>query len=59
MKQMHCPLNGLRNIDEFVYGGEYHPDAEPTETDARACARQVFFHHNHCKHSELGRIVDV
>jgi sarcosine oxidase subunit delta len=47
MKQMHCPLNGLRNIDEFVYGGEYHPDAEPIGTDARACARQVFFHRNH------------
>jgi sarcosine oxidase, subunit delta len=21
MKQLTCPLNGLRNIDEFVYGG--------------------------------------
>lgn len=22
MKQIHCPLNGWRNIDEFVHGGE-------------------------------------
>ncbi|MCH7930099.1 MAG: sarcosine oxidase subunit delta [Proteobacteria bacterium] len=28
MKIMHCPLNGPRNISEFVYGGEVetHPD---------------------------------
>ena len=36
MKQLHCPLNGLRNIDEFVYGGEYHPDEAAAEIDARA-----------------------
>ena len=46
MKQLHCPLNGLRNIDEFVYGGEYHPDEAAAEIDARAWARQVFFHRN-------------
>ena len=22
MKQLRCPLNGLRNINEFVHGGE-------------------------------------
>ncbi|MDA8879001.1 sarcosine oxidase subunit delta, partial [Porticoccaceae bacterium] len=25
MKLLPCPLNGLRNISEFTYGGEYHP----------------------------------
>lgn len=34
MKLMHCPLNGWRNIGEFVYGGEVvaapHHEA-PTE----------------------------
>jgi sarcosine oxidase subunit delta len=33
MKQFTCPLNGLRNIDEFVYGGPVktipEPDAPP------------------------------
>ena len=30
MKLMPCPLNGLRNIDEFVYGGEVSamPDSD-------------------------------
>ncbi|NIM69102.1 MAG: sarcosine oxidase subunit delta [Xanthomonadales bacterium] len=46
MKQIRCPLNGLRNIDEFVYGGEYHPVTETADTDSRQWARQVFFHRN-------------
>ena len=25
MKILHCPLNGPRNIQEFVYGGEVEP----------------------------------
>lgn len=35
MKLMNCPLNGWRNIAEFVYGGEVRPapahDAGPQE----------------------------
>ncbi len=35
MKLMYCPLNGWRNIGEFVYGGEVTPapahDAPTTE----------------------------
>lgn len=33
MKVMNCPLNGPRNISEFVYGGEVVP-----EPDAAACS---------------------
>jgi len=25
MKLMTCPLNGLRNINEFIFGGEVTP----------------------------------
>lgn len=43
---MNCPLNGPRNISEFVYGGEL--DSMP---DSRACsdeewAEYVFFDDN-------------
>ncbi len=36
MKRMRCPLNGVRNISEFRYGGEAvpHPDASAC-TDAQ------------------------
>ena len=27
MKIMHCPLNGPRNISEFVWGGEVRAEA--------------------------------
>jgi sarcosine oxidase subunit delta len=39
-------MNGLRNISEFIYGGEYHPWSNPAELDTRAWAKQVFFHRN-------------
>lgn len=45
MKQLTCPLNGLRDISEFVYGGPMKtiPEADaPTE----AWADYVFFEDN-------------
>ena len=35
MKILKCPLNGQRNISEFVWGGEVKPMPDPaTATDA-------------------------
>lgn len=35
MKILKCPLNGARNISEFVWGGEVKPMPDPvTATDA-------------------------
>jgi sarcosine oxidase subunit delta len=46
MKQLYCPLNGLRNISEFVYGGEYHPQPDHINCSAREWAEHVFFDEN-------------
>ncbi len=46
MKILTCPLNGPRNIAEFTYGGEYHPDPDPDVADDRSWAEHVFFHDN-------------
>ena len=46
MKQLKCPLNGLRNISEFVYGGEYHPMPDADKCSESAWAEYVFFHDN-------------
>ena len=46
MKLLRCPLNGLRNISEFLYGGEVHPVTDPSHHDARAWAERVFFDDN-------------
>lgn len=46
MKQLRCPLNGLRNISEFTYGGEFHPMPEPKTSDDRTWAEHLFFHDN-------------
>ncbi len=32
MKELECPVNGLRPLREFTYGGEYH--APPDDADA-------------------------
>ena len=41
MKLMHCPLNGWRNIGEFVYGGEVTP-APPAQASTEDWADWVF-----------------
>lgn len=46
MKILICPLNGARNISEFTYGGEYHPEPDPGTCDDRAWAEHVLFHDN-------------
>ena len=46
MKQIRCPLNGLRNVAEFVYGGEFRPMHDPASSDSREWAEYVFFPDN-------------
>ena len=29
MKQLRCPLNGMRPVSEFAYGGEVRPMPDP------------------------------
>jgi len=41
MKLMNCPLNGWRNIGEFVYGGEVNP-APAADAGTEAWADWVF-----------------
>ncbi len=53
MKLLECPLNGLRNIAEFTYGGEFHAMPDPVHSDAREWAEHVFFHKN-----KAGRVLE-
>ena len=46
MKIMPCPLNGPRNISEFVCGGEVEEMPEPGSSEDREWAEYVFKHHN-------------
>ena len=46
MKLITCPLNGIRNISEFSYGGEYHPMPDHIYSSSREWAEHVFFHEN-------------
>ncbi|MEO0367904.1 MAG: sarcosine oxidase subunit delta [Pseudomonadota bacterium] len=46
MKLLRCPLNGVRNITEFTYGGEYHDMPEPLAVSSEDWAEYVFFHDN-------------
>lgn len=46
MKQLFCPLNGLRNISEFSYGGEYHTAPDHHNSSSREWAEHVFFAEN-------------
>ena len=45
MKLMYCPLNGWRNIGEFVYGGEVRPAPAP-DAPASEWADWVFMADN-------------
>ena len=45
MKLMNCPLNGWRNIGEFVHGGEVVP-APPHDAAAEEWADWVFMDNN-------------
>lgn len=46
MKIMNCPLNGPRNISEFIYGGELRPMLNPATCSDREWAEYVFYSNN-------------
>ena len=46
MKIMHCPLNGPRNISEFVYGGEVKQMPNPRTCSDKEWAEYVFYSDN-------------
>lgn len=46
MKVMHCPLNGPRNISEFVHGGEVREMPDPNNCSDREWADYVFYAYN-------------
>ena len=46
MKVMNCPLNGPRNISEFVWGGEVKPMPDDAKTSDRDWADYVFLENN-------------
>ncbi|MGB1237697.1 MAG: sarcosine oxidase subunit delta [Pseudomonadales bacterium] len=46
MKMINCPLNGLRNSNEFVYGGEVKEMPDPNRCTDREWAEFTFFHDN-------------
>lgn len=45
MKIMHCPLNGPRNITEFIYGGPVTETPEVAADDDDAWANHIFGPH--------------
>ena len=46
MKIMNCPLNGPRNISEFVWGGEVKPMPDPASLGDREFADWLFLEDN-------------
>ena len=46
MKIMHCPLNGPRNISEFVYGGDVRQMPKPDDCTDKEWAEYVFYSDN-------------
>lgn len=42
MKLIPCPLNGLRPVQEFVFGGEFRPMPDPAEVTDAVWADYVF-----------------
>ena len=46
MKVMNCPLNGPRNISEFVWGGEVKPMPDDAKLSDREWAEYVFLENN-------------
>ena len=46
MKIMPCPLNGPRNISEFVHGGEGRDMPNPASCTDREWAEYVFYSDN-------------
>ena len=46
MKMMPCPMNGLRNITEFICGGEVENMPDPTTGSDREWAEYLFIENN-------------
>jgi sarcosine oxidase subunit delta len=46
MKIMNCPLNGPRNISEFVHGGEVRNMPDPNTCSDQEWAQYVFYSDN-------------
>lgn len=46
MKILNCPLNGPRNISEFVWGGEVKPMPDPVDGSDRDWAAYTFIENN-------------
>ena len=46
MKLIDCPLNGRRNISEFIYGGELKEMPPPHTCSDREWADYVFYSDN-------------
>ena len=46
MKQMPCPMNGLRNISEFICGGEVESMPDPTTGSDHEWAEYLFIENN-------------
>lgn len=46
MKILNCPLNGPRNISEFVYGGTVSAMPDPASVDDRRWAEYLFIENN-------------
>ena len=46
MKLLRCPLNGERNISEFVCGGEVRRSPDPSAASDAQWADHLFLHDN-------------
>ena len=46
MKQMQCPLNGWRNIQEFAHGGEVVSEPDPNRCTDAEWAEYMFIEDN-------------
>ena len=53
MKIMNCPLNGPRNISEFVYGGQVKTMPDHTHSSDSAWAEYVFY-----EKTEIGLVLE-
>jgi len=46
MKIMKCPVNGPRNITEFVWAGEVKPEPDPATCSGREWTTHLFLENN-------------
>ena len=42
MKLLKCPVNGVRPLQEFVFGGEYRPMPDPDSASDKEWAAFIF-----------------